>query len=56
LGDEGGQSIVKNMIKNKTLHTLNLASNEITETTAAVLSEVNEAHLYVVMNLMVVMN
>jgi len=41
LGDEGGQAIVKNMIKNKTLHTLNLASNDITETTAAVLSEVS---------------
>ena len=40
LGDEGGQVIVKNMIKNKTLRTLNVASNDITEATAPALSEV----------------
>ena len=40
MGDEGGQAIVKNMIKNKTLCTLNLASNDMTEATAPALSEV----------------
>lgn len=40
LGDEGGQAIVKNMIKNNTLRTLNIASNDITEATAPVISEV----------------
>lgn len=40
LGDEGGQAIIKNIIKNKTLRTLNIASNDITEATAPALSEV----------------
>ena len=46
LGDEGGQAIVKNMIKNKTLRTLNISSNDITEATAPALSEVHHTYIH----------
>ena len=40
LGDEGGQAICRALLKNTTLSELNLGSNELSEPTAAMLSQV----------------
>jgi len=40
LADEGGQAVCRSLLKNTTLHHLNLGSNDLTEPTAAILSQV----------------
>ena len=42
LGDEGAQPILKALLKNSTLTTLNLGSNDIGEPSAPALSEVRQ--------------
>lgn len=40
MGDEGGQAICKALLHNNSLKVINLASNDMTEPVAAVLSQV----------------
>jgi len=40
LADDGGQAICRALLKNVTLNDLNLGSNDLTEPTAAILSQV----------------
>ena len=46
LGDEGAQPILKALLKNTTLTTLNLSSNDIGEPSAPALSEVGDRQMH----------
>ena len=44
MGDEGGQAICKALLENNSLKTINLASNNMTEPVAAILSQVLQSN------------